>query len=176
MSGQIVIIAIDPGAKGAIAILDPDRRPYVVRMPETPREILEYLREQKRNWALHPCECVIEQVGQYFPLKHIHDPAKRAVAEAGRVGSLLKLREHYGELQGFLGALDIPFSPVTPTTWMNAVVSKESRPKGGSQDATAARKKAITARMQELYPELKITNDNADALGILTWRRRLYNR
>ena len=154
-------IAIDPGKTGAIAVMDWDKRVWVESMPATPRDTYDRLSELS-TLARHAEASVcahIEQVGLYFPGKNPQDDQKR-------MGALLKLRQHLGELHGFMYALRIPFRDVMPRSWMKRVVTK--LPKGGSASSVKARKHRIKEVMQELYPDVKVTQQNADALGILT--------
>ena len=59
MNKDILYIGIDPGVSGGIAILNNDGSVKdVVAMPETPRDILDFLSLYKED-----SRCVIEDVG-----------------------------------------------------------------------------------------------------------------
>ena len=96
-------------------------------------------------------------VGPYFAL------LERAAARPGQgVSSMFKFGQSYGFLRGLLIAHRIPFEEVTPQKWQSAMgcLSK------GDKNVTKA-------RAQQLFPQLKITHANADALLIAEYCRRV---
>jgi len=145
-----IIIAIDPGAHGAIAVYYNDGR---VGRVECHRivddgDTLNFLVSQSMARA-HGLGIMayVENVGQYHP---------------GNSGpASVKFAEHCGFLRGVLFALAIPREKVSPATWMKAL--------GTLPKNKAARKRAIKVEMAQRYPHLDVTLVNADALGILTW-------
>jgi len=154
-------IAIDPGKHGAIATMDWDGRIRVEPMPDTPLDIYEYLKEIRDLATAEQAQVYanVEQVGLYFP-------SGNKDLDTKRIPGILKLREHLGELRGFLIALRIPFSEVPARVWMKRTVTR--LPSGGSPASVRERKNRIKAVMQEIYTDIRVTLDNADALGILT--------
>lgn len=162
MARMPIQVAIDPGKTGAIVWSDRGGRVEAANMPPTPRDIFWHLRKIKTgaDSEKRAVEVLIEKVGLYFP----------GPGAEKRMGSNLKLREHFGELRGFCIALGLPFDDVTPRTWQSKVVP--GLPKGQSDGAKKARKHKIRSKMQELYPGVKVTLKNADALAILTFALR----
>ena len=154
-------IAIDPGKSGAIAVMDWEQRIHVEAMPDTPLDIYEFLRATKNLATAEQAQVYanVEQVGLYFP-------SGNKDLDTKRIPGILKLREHLGVLRGFLIALRIPFSEVPSRVWMKRTVTR--LPSGGSPASVRERKNRIKAVMQELYPDIRVTLENADALGILT--------
>ena len=140
----MILIAIDPGASGAIAWRDNSEIVRSINMPETPADILEKLTEVA---AARERYCLIENVGY-------HVAGNNASASC-------KFARHCGHLEMALLAAGIPFQSIRPTKWQKAL---GVMPKDKSE-----RKRHIKDLMQRLYPTLKVTLSNADALGILTY-------
>ena len=139
-----MVIAIDPGANGAIAYCSDDGTVLVEPMPKIPTEqeaLLRHLKDHK----LGPV--IMEKTGNYMP---------------GNSGpASVKFARHCGILEGIIIALKLPLIEVAPSKWMKAMgaISKEK----------AQRKRDIKELMQKRFPHLKVTLKNADALGILVW-------
>jgi len=91
-------IGIDPGKKGAMAIIRGDRVDLWPFDPENYRNVL-LLTDETR------AVCALERVG--------------AMPGQG-VTSMFHFGENYGLIQGFLMAFDIPFELVTPQRWKKA--------------------------------------------------------
>jgi len=155
------IVAIDPGATGAIVWGDhfPGSTPVdVTKMPSTLADIYSHLEK-----ICYPGNSIvyIEDVGGYRP---------------GNSGpSAAKFAEHVGALKMALVALQVPHEFVRPAKWEAAFIGKPSYPKIAKDDPErkkklAARKRErknkIKARAQERFPSVKVTLVNADALGI----------
>ena len=174
------IIAIDPGVTAAIAYSTWEglnQQPSVMKMPTTARDLwdaLENMRTVQQNSF-----CFIEQVGTYV--------------EGNSGPSAAKFAEHCGQLRMALAGLKIPTEYVLPAKWQIVIIGKpkyEPLPpiiKGESPEALTRkklrkiilakrkteRKNKIKARMQELYPHLRVTLVNADALGIYHYARQM---
>lgn len=166
-SNGVLYIAIDPGKAGGIAwarVTGPCADNHAVPMPDTHQDVYGALKtlvdEARRDRYL--VEVGVEQAGQYFP-------SSNPKADAQKVGSLLKLREHYGRLWGHLDALKVPARKVVPRAWQAIVPGLG---KGTSADAYAARKKRIKEFATERFPALKPTLKTADALCLLEYLKR----
>jgi len=128
------IMGVDPGASGALVILDTDDRSIVViDMPTTkikrgPRTVNQ-VDAVALSRALHPyagaCTAAVEKV---------HSMPGQGVVSTFSFGRAA------GVLEGVLAALDIPFSLIPPQTWTKAM-----RLFGG--------KDGSRARAQELFPD-----------------------
>lgn len=128
------IMGVDPGASGALVILDTDDRSIVViDMPTTkvkrgPRTVNQ-VDAVALSHALQPyagaCTAAVEKV---------HSMPGQGVASTFSFGRAA------GVLEGVLAALDIPFSLIPPQTWTKAM-----RLFGG--------KDGSRARAQELFPD-----------------------
>lgn len=139
---SITHIGIDPGMSGGIAWIS-DGVACAVKMPETHRDILDVFMEIRREG---PCFAMLELV--------------HAMPAQG-VKSVWTFGKGYGALEMGLTAAEIPFDHVTPQKWQKALGC-----------LTKGDKNVSKARAQELFPSLKITHANADALLICEYNRR----
>lgn len=142
-----IIIAIDPGANGGIAIyglLNGSGAIELSNMPETTADIWSFFDPIPNHLSV--C-AYMEKVG-------FHRQGNSASASA-------KFAGHCGELRMALYGNHISRVDVAPQTWMKMF--------GALPEDKTARKNAIKSAVQGLYPHLKITLKTADALGILHW-------
>jgi len=155
------IICIDPGMSGAISCRI-DGKAHAFNMPDTPKDILLLILSLKDENAF----CWIEQTGTYMS----GESAPAAVTFA----------RHCGHLDMALLAANIAHDTVLAAKWQHAVIGKPNHPKIPKETPAkerrqilakrkAERKNKIKSKMQCLYPDIKVTLKNADALGILTW-------
>lgn len=95
----MIYIGIDPGQKGAMALLEDNARlPTII--PFNKEEYIDRLRIIFYEEA--PCVCCIEAV---------HSISGQGIASSFRFG------ESYGWLLGMLDTLRIPYQPITPQKW-----------------------------------------------------------
>ena len=139
--GTDLFIAIDPGKKGGVAWRDADGT-HCVPMPDTVHELVGLLSDLAVLGV--SVDCVLERVGA-MP----HDGPSRAFV----------FGTNFGQIQGVLAALRIPYRLVAPQTWQKKV--------GALPKEKAQRKTAIKAYAQRRYPHLKITLETSDALAML---------
>jgi crossover junction endodeoxyribonuclease RuvC len=129
-------IGIDPGKSGCMAAIGPEVKGGVQYSPK-----LGSLNEKEIFWWIFqftPAVCVLERV--------------RSSPQMG-VTSAFTFGRGYGTLLGVLGATEIPLVEVTPQKWQKALGCMT----GGDKNVT--KRKA-----QQLFPELRVTHVNADAL------------
>ena len=135
---------IDPGASGAIAVIDGDSQVCgVIKNSETPGDLSAFLLSYvstHRVWAL------IEQVS--------------AMPKQG-VSSTFKFGTSYGMLQGLLVAHGVVWQNVTPRIWQSEM-----------RCLTKGNKNITKAAAQQLWPKEKITHATADALLLAELCRR----
>lgn len=143
------IIAIDPGAQGGIAIfsVDKDRLIEVVKMPDTPQDLLDLISKYQIN-----SKCYLEKVGGL----------------PGMGGSsMFNFGKGFGHLEMALLCRKIPTTEVTPQKWQKAL---QLGTKG--HKSTSQWKNKLKAKAQQLYPKVpKITLAISDALLILEYAR-----
>ena len=92
----MIWIGIDPGAKGAMAVIQGDD---AVVIPFDQDSYIRYLKDIKQNF---PCICCIEAV---------HSISGQGIASSFKFGT------SYGWLLGMLDTIGIPYQPVTPQKW-----------------------------------------------------------
>lgn len=121
-----MIIGIDPGQSGAVAIIGKTASVYDYT---TPADLAQVLVRHVRidPWNIHACHAYIEKVG--------------AMPKNGAV-SMFKFGRNVGEWYGMLAALGIPFTEVTPQAWKkhHGLIRKD--------------KNASITRACQLFPQL----------------------
>ena len=141
----MIIIGIDPGAKGGIAIYDEAEHEMILhKCPETPKEMAAIINTAKvkdKN-----AFCVIEKV-------HAFPTDARS--------SAFKFGCNFGKWLGILGAYDIPTLEVTPQVWMRDF---QPLPKIKKERKNELKQIAIN-----LFPENKITLSTSDAALMVVW-------
>jgi crossover junction endodeoxyribonuclease RuvC len=142
-----IIIGIDPGIHGGIAIIFSDGKAEAHKMPDTERDIYDLLNDiADRNSYL--IDVFLESV---------HSMPGQGVSSSFKFG------RGYGFLRGCVTALRYPLHDVTPQKWQRALGCLT----GG--DKNVSKQKA-----QQLYPQLKITHATADALLIATYGKQTF--
>ena len=141
----MIIIGIDPGAKGGVAIYDEAKDKMILhKCPETPKEmaaIINIAKVKDKNVF-----CVIEKV-------HAFPTDARS--------SAFKFGCNFGKWLGILGAYDIQTIEVTPQTWMKPL---QPLPKIKRERKNQLKQIAIN-----LFPENKITLSTSDAALMVVW-------
>jgi len=142
----MIIIGIDPGAKGGVAIFDEEENIMILeKCPETPREMAAIINSAKvmKNGNV---TCVIEKV-------HAFPTDARS--------SAFKFGCNFGKWLGILGAYDITTIEVTPQVWMKPL---QPLPKIKRERKNELKKIAIN-----LFPKNKVTLSTADAALMVVW-------
>lgn len=176
------IIAIDPGASGGLAVYRPGGTTDAVKMPETPKDVCDWITavQVEAQTQLSELRCYLEEVGGY--------------TGEGQPGSaMFNFGRGFGNLEGFLIALGIPFVMVRPQKWQASLsLGLAGKQKGEytphmSEVERITEKRRITninARIkhawkaklkehaQRLHPQLHVTLSTADALLILEYGKR----
>lgn len=153
------LIAIDPGSSGCICHLKESGETFTHKMPDTPKDLLELLRSIQMEYVnakeIVPT-CFMEKV-QGLP---------------GMGGSpMFNFGLGYGHLEMALIALEIKTVTTRPQEWQKVFGIGT---KGKS--STTEWKNKLKAKCQQIYPHIKVTLWNADALLIGEWARNLRNK
>jgi len=144
------MIAIDPGAQGAI-VFDTREGLQVVRMPMTQRGkkrvldadgLIEIIMAARADGTTI---CALEDVGVHMAGNNAQSSATFAYT--------------CGMTFGVLRACGVGVRLVPPKMWQSWLGINP----GGDK---AMRKRAIKAEVQRRFPEIKVIGDTADALGI----------
>ena len=141
----MIIIGIDPGAKGGVAIYDEAKHKMILhKCPETPKEMAAIINTAKvkdKN-----AFCVIEKV-------HAFPTDARS--------SAFKFGCNFGKWLGILGAYDIPTLEVTPQVWM--------RPLQPLPKIKKDRKNELKKIAMNQFPDNKDTLSTCDAALMVVW-------
>ena len=146
MRPPAVYLGIDPGKGGSIAAIWSDGVPATqhCKLDGTEQDIAEYL----RGFDLTSARAILERV---------------ASSPQMGVVSAFSFGRSYGFLRGLLAGFQVPFMEVQPQKWQKAM---ECMSKGN--------KNVTKSRAQQLWPKLKITHANADALLLAEYGRRFW--
>jgi hypothetical protein len=142
-----IFIAIDPGKNGGIAWAVGGKT-NCIAMPESVHELVGVLRGIMAL-SMGDIDCVLERV-HAMP------------TDGGRAA--FSFGENYGQIQGVLATLAIPYRFTTPQQWQAKV---GGLPKGA--DKKKERKDALKAYALQRFPHLgkKVTLKTSDALAML---------
>ena len=149
---MIPVIAIDPGAGGALALIyqnnEGDMIAEAYKCPKTTKEMFNTYSYCMKAATLHNKECivVIEKVWA-FPT----DARSRA----------FNFGVNYGKWLGIIASENVKPQMVTPKAWQKGYspLSKEKK----------ERKQEIKQIAEEMFPTVRVTLYNADALLIGAW-------
>lgn len=147
-----LIVAIDPGVNGGIALLDRDGVVQVQKMPGTGIDVVSFLVEVSNT--AKEVDCYLEEPPLY----------------TGRniPGSAIgKLQFNTGVLYGAAVCLGWKMHRIRPAIWQKAHTCGTK----GELSSTAWKNK-LKARAAELFPTVDVTLWNADALLILDAAKR----
>jgi len=154
VSGRRMVIAIDPGAKGAVAIFQSSENGQefkVEKLGPSPQERFDQLFRYALLAEHSKCAriAVLEDVGGYIG---IPQPGSR----------MFRFGQSFGQLEGCLIALQYSIMRVKPRKWQTGLGllsrSGEKKPE---------HKKRLHAKALDLFPALKPARDTADALLLL---------
>jgi hypothetical protein len=156
-------IGIDPGSAGcAVCIADDEVR--VCRFSNcTEKEVWDFFNSLSFDYE---CVAVLELV---------HSMPGDGGASAFTFG------HNAGVVEGFLIAASIPYQKKTPQTWMKyynikrEIVRGEDRKeiKEKSESKTDF-KRRLRTKAEQLYPNIKMTNDQSDAVLIANFCKNTY--
>jgi len=147
-----LIVAIDPGVNGGIALLDRDGVVTVQKMPGTDIDVVSFLVEVSNT--AKEVDCYLEEPPLYAG-KNIPGSA---------IG---KLMWNTGVLYGAAVCLGWKMHRIRPAIWQKAHTCGTK----GELSSTAWKNK-LKARAAELFPTVDVTLWNADALLILDAAKR----
>jgi hypothetical protein len=168
-----VTLAIDQGKAGAIAVCLGGKMNSVYKMPETTQDVVDLLKTVLDGAS--DAEAYIEDVGGY--LKDRPQPGAMMFSFGRSCGVVL----------GALTTLGVRIIMVRPQMWQKALgigtagmiiiraaMSEEERKAARKQNAgiKAEWKRKLKERAQQLYPDVPITLQTADAMLILEYGKR----
>lgn len=148
-----VVIAIDPGLSGGIAI-ESFGKTVCHAMPATQGDLLEVIQSIKNAADNEGAEvvCVLEQVNGF-------------AGKAQPGSAMFKFGEHFGFIKGVVQTLGIKLVLVRPQTWQKMFCL-------GTASRCASKsewKNKLKAEAQRRFPRLNVTLKTADALLLLEY-------
>lgn len=154
----MILLAIDPGAKGAYAVQSgtyPDDAVGVSGFSSESDfcERMQWLAQ----YASERGECItcyLEQVGGY-------------VGQAQPGSAMFKFGRNFGFILGVCQALGMRIELVRPQAWQKCYPTKTSKTENGAQH-----KRELKDHAARLYPGKRVTLGNADALLILDYAKK----
>jgi len=149
-------IGIDPGSvSGCIAIVSSFGGGELHSTIEFNKHTTkEWYGELKSISTENNCFCVLERV---------HSMPKQGVV------SVSTFMKHVGHVEMALLALEIPFKEVTPQTWMKHYNLKKEK-----EESKPDWKRRLREHLQRILPNFKVTNNNADAMLLALYARKIY--
>lgn len=152
----MIHIGIDPGANGAIAIVDGTIPPLCHQFRDSNiHETARFLSDYRA--AL----CCIEEVSAGGPA---------AGVQSAR--SMFAFGCQYGEIRGILAALEITFRKAKPTAWQAHFNLIRQRKK----ETKTEKKNRHKALAQEIFPSIIVTHATADALLLAKYSEHLHRK
>ena len=141
----MICIGIDPGKKGALALIRPEEISVCRFDRETYREMLLSVSENK-------CVCALEHVG--------------AMPGQG-VTSMFSFGENFGWIQGVLDAFQIPYELVRPQKW------KKEFSVTADKNSSIAVCQRLFPNVNLIPPKCRVPHDgSAEALLLAEYARR----
>jgi len=137
------VIGIDPGKGGGIAVVDLETHEVieVTAMPETLTDISDFIERHS------DAQCAYIEI--------VHSMPKQGVASTFTFG------QFYGYVQMAVTCHKIRCIDVLPSKWQTALSIKAKKDEGYE-----AHKRRLKGKAQQLFPKVKVTLKNADALLI----------
>ena len=157
----MIVIGIDPGKKGALAVWD-EGIDKAIKCPDSPEKMANIFNSIMTNSWIDGDGKIVAYIEQ------VH-----AFPTDGR-SSAFKFGKNYGEWLGVLGALRIKTIYVTPQKWMKHYKEKFNMALPKDKQQRKRKLKEIAVK----YTDKKVTLYNADAIliavyGFITEQRRL---
>lgn len=154
------IIGIDPGAAGGIAVYIEGLPVKAMKSPKDVSDLSDLLNYYREN---------------YTPIVFLEKLSVRpddVTADGGKpnMGKLYRIQRmmaNYEHLKAIIEATGIPYVMVHPMTWQTKLGLRER----GVKEEKAERKRRYAEMAGKLYPGIKVTLWNADALLIMQFGR-----
>lgn len=156
------IVGIDPGASGGIAIYRDGHRVQTVKMPreiDDVRQLLEYYTSISRplvfleKLSIRPDDIAVDGGG----------------ANLGKLFRVQRMMANFEQLKAVISVCGVPFVLVHPMKWQSYLKLRVK----GIKEEKPERKRRYKDTAGKLYPLVRPTMWNADALLIMHFGRRI---
>ena len=152
------ICAVDPGASGGIAFYRDSQTVSAVPMPQTNKEIWDYINNLKETYG--GFILFIEKVQLWM--------SDMSEENRGKAFRIQKMVSDYKSMIALFEVSDIPVIEVTARTWQKELGFVESKKMDKTQ-----RKNLYKRYAAKRYPSIKPTLKTSDALCILDFGRKM---
>lgn len=155
------VIGIDPGSNGGIAVFIPGYPVKAVKMPKDITELADFLSYYKEisnpiifleKLSVRPDDVGVGPDGK---------------PNMGKIYRIQKLMANFEHLKALIEVAGVPYVMVHPASWQTKLKLRVR----GQQEEKAERKRRYALKASELYPGVKVTLWNADALLIMHFGR-----
>ncbi|MFA5638648.1 MAG: hypothetical protein WC961_07205 [Anaerovoracaceae bacterium] len=145
-----VFIGIDPGSSsGAVAWIEVDDNDTISN-----KGYFEFSKLTLQEWYME-LRVINETDSTLAVLEKVHSMPGQGIVSATTFG------KNVGHIEMALTAANIPYREVTPQTWIKFYGMKKEK-----DESKTMWKKRLREKLQQLMPDLKVTNNNADAFLI----------
>ena len=155
------VIGIDPGANGGIAIFIPGQHTKVAKMPKDITDLRDFFAYYVENYK----PIVFLEKLSVRPDDISVDGNNRA--NMGKLYRIQQMMANFEHLKALAETSGIPYVMVHPMTWQTTLKLRER----GRHEEKADRKRRYQEHAGTLYPDVKVTLWNADALLIMHFGR-----
>ena len=150
----MIVMAIDPGLSGAIAVFDGET---LIDIVDTPVHSLVRNNKTKRQISASGLAAIFREY------KPDHVVVEKVSAMPGQgVTSMFSFGRSFGVIEGILAAFEIPATYVMPSVWTKAIG------RGLGKDASRARACELYPSHQKSFARVK-DDGRADAVLIGAW-------
>ena len=154
------VIGVDPGAAGGLAAYIPNEKTKAVKMPKDITELRDFFLYYAENYK--PIVFL-----EKLSVRPDDVTAEGGKANLGKLYRIQKLMANYEHLKATIETTGIPFVMVHPMRWQTDLKLRER----GKHEEKAERKHRYQEKAGQLYPGVKVTLWNADALLLMHFGR-----
>ena len=156
------VIGVDPGAGGGLAVFIPGQMTKAVKMPKDITDLCDFFAYYRENYK----PVVFLEKLSVRPDDVVVQGDRAAMGKLYRIQRLMANFEH---LKALIETAGIPYVMVHPMTWQTKLKLRCRTP--GFVESKADRKHRYKDKAASLYPEIKTTLWNADALLLMHFGR-----
>lgn len=160
------IIGIDPGANGGIAVYVPgEYRPLMIthKMPKDISELRDFFQYYMDNFK--PIVFL-----EKLSVRPDDVTTEGARINMGKLYRIQQMMANYEHLKALMESCGIPYVMVHPMTWQTKLQLRK-RGIDGVKEEKAERKRRYQREAAKLYPQIRVTLWNSDALLIMHFGR-----
>lgn len=156
-----VVIGIDPGANGGLAVFIPGDEVKVVKMPKDLMDLRDFFAYYAETYK------PIIFLEKLTVRPDDITPDASGKANMGKLYRIQRMMANFEHLKALIETAGIPYCMCHPLVWQNKLKLRIK----GVKEEKAERKKRYQEKAQSLYPEVKVTLWNSDALLLMHFGR-----